>query len=62
MAQVAETLEKADGTSAGIDYNMPPKNFADSMSHEDAAEWMEAYRKEYQGFIDRDAIRIVIPP
>ena len=32
------------------------------MSSEDAAEWMETYRKEYQGFKDRDAVKMVIPP
>ena len=32
------------------------------MSGEDASEWMEAYRKEYQGFKDRDAVKMVIPP
>ena len=34
------------------------------MNREDASEWMElmgAYRKEYQGFKDRDAVRVVIP-
>ena len=38
VAQVAATLEKAEGTSSGIDYNKPLKNFADAMSREDAAE------------------------
>ena len=32
------------------------------MSREDAAEWMEAYRKKYQEFKDRDTVRMVIPP
>ena len=62
VAQVAELVERAEGTSSGIDYNKPPKNFADAMSREDAAEWMEAYHKEYQGFKDRDAVRMDIPP
>ena len=62
VAQVAAALEKADGTSTGIDYNKPPKNFADVMSRKDAAEWMETYWKEYQGLKDRDAVRVVIPP
>ena len=44
VAQVAATLEKAEGTSTGIDYNKPPKNFADAVSREDAAEWIAAYR------------------
>ena len=34
MAQVAATLEKAEGTSKGIDYNKPLKNYADVMSPE----------------------------
>ena len=62
MAQVAATQEKAEGPSSGIYYNKPRKNFTDAMSREDAAEWMEAYRKEYQGFKDRDAVWIVIIP
>ena len=36
----------------GIDYNKPPKNFKDAQSRPDAAEWMESYRKECQGFLD----------
>ena len=39
-----------------MDYNKPPKNFADATSREDVAEWMEAHRKEYQGFKYRDAV------
>ena len=62
VAQVADSVDKAEGTSSGIDYSNPPKNFAKAMSREDAGEWMEAYRKEYQGFKDRDAVRMVIPP
>ena len=62
VAQVAELVEIEEGTSSGIDYNKPPKNSADAMSSEDASEWMEAYRKEYQGFKDRYAVRMVIPP
>ena len=63
VAQVADLVDKAEGTSSGIDYSTePPKNFADAMSREDAAEWMEAYQKKYQGFKDRAAVRMVIPP
>ena len=62
VAQVADSVDKAEGTSSGIDYNKQPKNFADAMSRDDAAEWMEAYRREYQGFKDRDAVKMVIPP
>ena len=63
VAQVADSVDKAEGTSSGIDYSTePPKNFADAMSREDAAEWMEAYRKKYQEFKDRDTVRMVIPP
>ena len=64
MAQVAATLKKAEGTSTGINYNKPPKNFAGTRSCEDATECMQAYRKGYQGFKDHDrnAVRVVIPP
>ena len=54
VAQVADLVDKAEGTSSGIDYSKQTKNFADAMSREDAAEWMEAYWKEYQGFKDRE--------
>ena len=62
MAQVADSVDKAEGTSSGIDYNKQPKIFADAMSREDASKWMEAYRKEYQGFKDRDTVKMSIPP
>ena len=63
VAQVADSVDKAEGTSSGIDNSTePPTNFADAMSREDAAEWMEAYQKKYQGFKDRAAVRMVIPP
>ena len=62
VGHVAATLEKAEGTSTGIDQNTPPKNFAKAMSLKDTAKGMEAYRKEYQEFKERDAARVVIPP
>ena len=46
----------------GIDYIKPLKNLADAMSRKDAPEWMEAYRKKFQGFKDRDSVGMVIPP
>ena len=33
VAQVAGSVEKAEGTSSGIDYNKPPKNFADAIQN-----------------------------
>ena len=66
VAQEAETLGNASRNSSGIDYkviyNKPSKNFVDAMSSKDSVKWMEAYRKEYQGFKDRRAVGIVIPP
>ena len=46
----------------GIDFNMPPEYLNDALNREDAAEWVEAYRKEFQGFKKWDAVKAVILP
>ena len=51
-----------NGATPGVDLNKPPKNFEEAMSRPDAADWMESYRREYQGFIDRDALEVVPRP
>jgi len=50
------------GLPDGIDPSKPPKNYRDSQSRIDAREWMEAYNKEYQGMMDRGAVRVAKPP
>ena len=62
VAQIVESNAKSFDGSPGIDFNRHPKNYNDAMSRPDAAEWIEAYLKEYQGFKDREAVRIVVPP
>ena len=62
VAKIAEENAKADEKSPVIDYNRPPKNYKDAMSRPDAPEWMEAYMNEYQGFKNRDVVKIVVPP
>ena len=41
---------------------MPPEYLNDALNREDAAEWVEAYRKEFQGFKKWDAVKAVILP
>ncbi len=45
-----------------IDPTKTPKNFKDAKSREDAAEWMMAYNREYQGMMDCGAVKVVKPP
>ena len=49
------------GLPPSIDPDRPPKNYKDAMSREDKQEWAEAYNKEYQGFMERKAFRVVRP-
>ncbi len=49
------------GLTPFIDPDRPPKNFKDSMSQDDKQEWAEAYNKEYQGFKERNAFKVVRP-
>ena len=70
MAQVAATLEKASSCNSRDSWRYLEGNWLQQTSQElcrcheswGSTEWMEAYRKEYQGFRDRDAVRVVIPP
>ena len=50
------------GLPDSIDPTKPPKNFKDAQSREDSAEWMAAYYKEYNGMMDRGAVKVVKPP
>jgi hypothetical protein len=49
------------GFPPSIDPDCPPKNFKDAMSRDDKQEWAEAYNKEYQGFKERNAFKVVRP-
>ena len=49
------------GLPTSIDPDRPPKNYKDAMSREDRQEWAEAYAKEYRGFMERDAFKVVRP-
>ena len=42
-----------------LDFSKPPKNFKDALSRPDKEEWIESYRREWQGFITRDALEVV---
>jgi hypothetical protein len=49
------------GLPTSIDPDRPPKNYKDAMSRDDKQEWAEAYDKEYRGFKERNAFKIVRP-
>ena len=48
VARIADLVKKAEGTSSGIDYNKPPKNFADAMSRDDASESMKHIGRNFR--------------
>ena len=62
IATISDASNLPNGATPGVDLNKPPKNFEEAMSRPDAADWMESYRREYQGFIDRDALEVVPRP
>jgi hypothetical protein len=45
-----------------VNFNKPPKSYKDAMNRSDSTEWYESYRKEWQGFKDRDTMDIVPCP
>ena len=49
------------GLPTSINPDRPPKNFKDAMSREDKQEWAEAFDKEYRGFKERNAFKVVRP-
>ena len=49
------------GLPQSVDPDRPPKNYKDAMSREDKQEWAEAYDKEYRGFMERNAFKVVRP-
>ena len=59
---VAATSPKIEGLPNGIDPTKPPRNYKEARMWPDAAQWMDAYAKEYQGIMDRKAVDLVKPP
>jgi len=57
IAYVAEIRESAE-----INYDRAPRSFQDALTRPDAAEWVASYQREFQGFIERDALQIVPRP
>jgi len=49
------------GLPQSVDPDRPPKNYKDAMSREDKQDWAEAYDKEYRGFMERKAFKVVRP-
>jgi hypothetical protein len=47
------------GLPISINPDLPPKNFKDAMSRVDKQEWATAYDEEYQGFFERQAVKVV---
>ena len=62
LSAVAKEVVRMIGLPNTIDPTKPPKNFKDASSRSDAKEWREAYFKEYQGMMDRGAVKAVKPP
>ena len=62
LATIVDEGNSSNGAQPGVDLNKPPKNFKDALSRKDANDWIESYRREYQGFIDRDALEVVPRP
>ena len=62
IARVQDTVSACNGAPSRVYINKPLKNFRDVLWRIDTAEWVEAYRKEEQGFQDWDALKVVEPP
>jgi hypothetical protein len=62
IATIPDDSNSSNGAAPGVDLNKPPRNFNDALSRVDVADWIESYRREFQGFIDRDALEEVPRP
>jgi hypothetical protein len=60
MAEISHRVLK--GLTIAINPDRPPRNFKDAMSRVDKQEWATAYDKEYQGFFERQAFKVVPAP
>ena len=62
IANIAGISHRAlKGLLTSINPDRPPKNYKDAMSREDKQDWAEAYDKEYRGFMERKAFKVVRP-
>ncbi len=52
---------RVKGQPDSIDPNKPPLNSRVAMQRVDQQEWVEAYDKEYQGFIEQGTLKIARP-
>jgi hypothetical protein len=61
-AYVASLVQTVQGLPSGIDPDRPPKNFKEAMARPDREQWAKAYQQEYQGFKDRNVLKVVELP
>jgi hypothetical protein len=63
QANIAEISHHAlKGLPISINPDRPPRNLKDAMSRIDKQEWAAGYDKEYQGFFERQAFKMVPAP
>jgi hypothetical protein len=63
QANMAEnTHHELKGLPISINPDRPPRNLMDAMSRVDKQEWATACDKEYQGFFERQAFKVVPAP
>jgi hypothetical protein len=60
MAAISHRVLK--GLPISINPDRPPRNFKDAMSRVDKQELATAYDKEYQGFFERQAFKVIPAP
>ena len=62
MAYIAGISHRTvKGLPISVDPDRPHKNYKDAMSREDKQDWAQAYDKEYRGFMERKAFKVVRP-
>ena len=50
------------GLPADIDPSKQPKSYKEALRRSDKEQWLEAYDKEYQGFVQHGTLKIERPP
>ncbi len=45
-----------------VDLSKPPKSYKEALRRSDKERWLEAYDKEYQGFVQHGTLKIERPP
>ena len=53
---------KVKGLPVDIDPSKPPKSYKEALRRSDKERWLEAYDKEYQGFVQHGTLKIERPP